>query len=575
MRGPRPARLVAWTVVLLLAVSGCSTVPTSSATVRITQAAVRPSEHVGIEPLPPEKGATPEEIVRGFIEAAASSVPGHPVARQHLAPGPAGSWSDEAGITVISPDYAIVTTDAETVQVTGNLIGTVDSRGVFAVASPGVFTRSFTLKQVDGEWRITDPHDGLVILEPDFERLYDARAAYFLDPTGQRVVPDPRYLISGEAQPTVMVERLLNGPSAGLAAGVRNPLNGVQLRRTVTVSGQTATVDLTGLATDPAPMLSDVCAQLVWSLAQLQIRYVRVLIDGEPVHINRVPLDQTVDDWASFDPEAMPVDAVGHYVNHGSLRTVAKGSAAPGPAGKGSYGLSSAAVWADSRTGALSYLTGVSVAAGHATLFAGPYGGALEASLNGTTLTPPSVAATRAEAWVVRDGTSVVRVPSGGSAQTVTAPTLPGLGRAMALELSPDGVRAAVVVDGPEGPTLYVGTVVRAEDGGVALRDLRQVAPSLSRVVDVAWQNSGQLLVLAGDAGQNRIVPYQVGIDGWGLTSLATSGLPSQPTTIGAAPNRLPLVSAGGTIWQLAGGTWVTLVRGAEPLPGTAPFYPL
>jgi hypothetical protein len=199
----------------------------------------------------------------------------------------------------------------------------------------------------------------------------------------------------------------------------------------------------------------------------------------------------------------------------------------------------------------------------------------LEASLNGTTLTPPSVAATRAEAWVVRDGTSVVRVPSGGSAQTVTAPTLPGLGRAMALELSPDGVRAAVVVDGPEGPTLYVGTVVRAEDGGVALRDLRQVAPSLSRVVDVAWQNSGQLLVLAGDAGQNRIVPYQVGIDGWGLTSLATSGLPSQPTTIGAAPNRLPLVSAGGTIWQLAGGTWVTLVRGAEPLPGTAPFYPL
>ena len=36
-----------------------------------------------------------------------------------------------------------------------------------------------------------------------------------------------------------------------------------------------------------------------------------------------------------------------------------------------------------------------------------------------------------------------------------------------------------------------------------------------------------------------------------------------------------PLVDAGGTIWQLAGGTWVTLVRGREPLPGAAPFYPL
>ena len=35
----------------------------------------RPSESVGIEPLPPEPGATPEEIVRGFIDAAASVRP--------------------------------------------------------------------------------------------------------------------------------------------------------------------------------------------------------------------------------------------------------------------------------------------------------------------------------------------------------------------------------------------------------------------------------------------------------------------------------------------------------------------
>jgi len=569
------AIVVAPVAVLLLALSACSTVPTSSPTVRITQAAVRPSEHIGIEPLPPDRGSTPEEIVRGFLDAAASSVPGHLVARQYLSPAPAGSWSDEAGITVISPDYATVTTDSDTVEVTASLIGTVDTRGVFAVAGPGVFTREFTLKQINGQWRITDPPDGLVILEPDFQRLYDARAAFFLDPTGTRVVPDPRYLITGEAQPTVLVERLLGGPSAGLAGGVRNPLAGVHLRRTVTVNDQSAVVDLTGLATDPAPLLSEVCAQLVWTLAQLRIRTVQVLVDGEPVRVAGVPSDQTVDDWASFDPDAMPVDAVGHYLDRGALRTVTKGEPAPGPAGKGAYGLSGAAVWADARTGALSFLAGVRVSNGRASVLAGPYGGALKPVLSGSTFTTPSVAATRAEAWVVRDGTSVVRVPAAGNPQAVTAPTLPGLGRALDLELSPDGVRAAVVVDGPEGPTLYVGTVVRAEDGEVALRDLRQVAPSLSRVVDVAWRDSGNLLILAGDAGQDRIVPYEVGVDGWDLTSVPTSGLPSQPTSIGAAPTRQPLVSAGGTIWQLAGGTWITLVRGAEPLPGTVPFYPL
>ena len=66
-----------------------------------------------------------------------------------------------------------------------------------------------------------------------------------------------------------------------------------------------------------------------------------------------------------------------------------------------------------------------------------------------------------------------------------------------------------------------------------------------------------------------------MGVDGWGLVQVPTAGLPSQPRTIAAAPTRQPLVDAGGTIWQLAGGTWVTLVRGREPLPGAAPFYPL
>ena len=428
-RGPamsgRPALRLLAVGCLLALLSACSTVPTSSPTVRITQAALRPTEHVGIEPLPPEHGATPEEIVRSFIDAAASSVPGHPVAREHLAAGPAGTWSDEAGITVISPDYAIVTTDAGTVEVTASIIGTVDARGVFSVAGPGTFTRSYTLKQVKGEWRITDPPDGLVILEPDFQRLYDLRAAYFIDPTGQRVVPDPRYLITGEAQPTVLVERLLSGPSAALAGGVRNPLAGVQLRRTVSVSGQTATVDLTGVSTDPAPVLSEISAQLVWTLQQTSISTVLILVDGQPIHIPGVPVEQTVDDWTSFDPDAMPADAVGHYLDHGALRTVTKGAPAPGPAGKGTYALTSAAAAGDVRTGALTYLAGVRILNGQATLLSGKYGGPLAPAVTATTLTAPTVAGTRSEVWVVKDGSTSCACPSAASSRRCRRPRCP------------------------------------------------------------------------------------------------------------------------------------------------------
>jgi hypothetical protein len=563
-----------WTAALtglaaVVLTAACSTVPTSSPTIQITQAASRPTTDVGIEPLPPEDGATSDEVVRGFIDAAASDVRGHPVARQFLTSAAARTWSDEAGITVIT-DVAAVTTDTGAVQVTATLVGTVDPHGIFTVGSQRAYTRSFALQQVKKQWRIIDPPDGLLLLQPDFERLYDQRDAFFLDPTGQRVVPDPRYLITGQAQPNALVQRLLDGPSPALAHGVRNPLQGAELRRSVTVTPRGVTVDLTGIGTPPTPVLSEICAQLVWTLDQLSLRNVEVLLDGQPVDIDGVPSVQSIGDWSSFDPEAVPVGAVGHYLAGGALHRTIDGKPVNGPAGMGQYGLTAAAISADDRTGELSAVAATTGGPAPA-LLVGSYGGDLAQVLNGGTLTAPTVASTRPEFWVVRDGSDVVRVTVGGQPQTVDVPALPGLGRVQALRLSPDGVRAAVVVDG----TLYVGTVVRSDDGGVTLGSLQAIAPLLTLVSDVAWDSSGSLVVLAGDAGQDREVPYEVGVDGWGLESVSTAGLPGQPTELGDAPGRQLLVVAGGTIWQQSGGTWTTLIRGQEPVPGSAPFYPL
>ena len=213
----------------------------------------------------------------------------------------------------------------------------------------------------------------------------------------------------------------------------------------------------------------------------------RVLSDGRPLALPDVPELQSVDDWAGLSPDASPVEAVGHYLDAGALRRATDAQPAPGPAGTGAYGLSSAAVSADERTGALGLTAGVTSAGGTPTLVAGPYGGELVPVLTGGSFTEPTAAGTRSEVWTVRDGTEVVRLPSGGTPQTVSAPTLAGLGRASVLQLSPDGVRAAVVVETPQGGRLLVGTVVRAEDV-VTVRDLRSIAPSLSQVVDVAWR---------------------------------------------------------------------------------------
>ncbi len=562
---------------LLLGATACSIVPTSSPTVQITQAPERPAPDFVSEPLPPARGAAPEDVVRGFIDAAASSVRERPVAKEYLTPEAAGTWSDAGGITIISPGFATVASEAGSVVVTADLVGTVDQRGIFTVAGTEPFSYDFPLAEVDGEWRISDPPEGLVILETDFERLYDPVDAYFLDPTLRQLVPDPRYLIGGEAQPTALVERLVQGPSAALAAGVSNPLAGARLARTVTVDDQVATVDLADLDVDTTTPLRELSAQLVWSLTRLDdltIRSVVITLDGEPLPLDGVPLEQTTDDWTAFDPDATPLETVGHYLDAGVLRTVEDGSPVAGPADGGYSGLSSAAVSADARTGEQTFLAGVRSEAGQSTLLAGPYGGELAPVLTGPTLSAPTVAATRPEVWVVLRGTEIVRVPAGSRPQAVSAPTLAGLGRAQVIELSPDGVRVAVVITDPQGvPRLHVGTVVRNEEGGVAVRDLPQVAPTLSPVVDVAWRSNGELWVLAGDPGEGA--PYSLGVDGWGLAQQNTSGLPDQPTSLGAAPGREPLVVADGRLWQWARGSWVPLVPGREPLVGSAPFYPL
>jgi len=64
-----------------------------------------------------------------------------------------------------------------------------------------------------------------------------------------------------------------------------------------------------------------------------------------------------VDTWGALDPDAAPVDAVGHFLLDGALWTATDApSPAPGPAGEGVYGLSSAAVATDPSTGELTQI---------------------------------------------------------------------------------------------------------------------------------------------------------------------------------------------------------------------------
>ncbi|MDQ3735571.1 MAG: LpqB family beta-propeller domain-containing protein [Actinomycetota bacterium] len=577
-RSPRRLTATVGLSVLAVLVCSCATVPGESAAVVITQVNDDLDQPVGVEPLSPEPGASPEEIVRGFIQSTASTAQGRPVSREYLIAERAQSWDDTAGITVIEPEFSAVTMGPETtVRVTGQRVGTVDRSGIF---SPSIeeFTIDLPVVLEGDEWRIAEPTAGIVITRIDFARAYEQRNIYFLDPTSRFVVPDPRFFVrGGRAQSTQLVERLLAGPNLALAPAVNNQLGDVALASNVLVTNRRARVELTQVGERDDQRLEGMSAQLAFTLlGQLSIQSLEITVDGALLQLPNVGSVQELSDWLSFDPHAVAgsITGVGHYIDGGAVRTV-DGNAIAGAAGEGVYGLTNAAVSIDDSTGGLLSLAGLAVTGQSSTLFVGPYEGDLTQVLSEARLTPPSWSGVADEVWTVRNGSDVVRIPTGGQPQVVPAPELAGTGAVRAFELSPGGSRAALIIETEAGPALFIAGIVRTTDS-VTLTTHRPIAPNLTNVEDVSWTSAESLIVLAADARGEQVVPYTIGVDGWGVTALTTDGLPSEPDSVAAAPNRAPLVSAAGTVWQFVSGAdiWAVLTPGQAPLTGTAPFYP-
>src|SRR5690606_24839410 len=82
------------------------------------------------------------------------------------------------------------------------------------------------MSKVDGEWRIDELPDGVVIDKPAFAKFYRRYVLYFVDPTGNALVPDPRWIASPKDQLTQRLLTLLGeGPQPAIAPVVLNELD--------------------------------------------------------------------------------------------------------------------------------------------------------------------------------------------------------------------------------------------------------------------------------------------------------------------------------------------------------------
>ncbi len=566
----RRAAMAAAVAVLTLALSGCVGIPADSDPIPVTVVEEESLADAGIEieALAPRAGQQPDEVVRGFLAASASNIRSRPVARQYLTPQAAQTWADEARVTVIERNApAVPNPEGTEVTLTGRIIGRVDENGVYTAADEQL-RLVLSVVRINEQWRIDNPPPGVILRIEDFRRAYVQYNLYFLDPTGTKVVPDPRFFLSGSvARANSLVEELLDGPSLFLFPAVTTEFGPDVALRSNVQEVRDIEVSLIGLGERSPASLQGLSAQLIWTLKQLSIAQLTLRSDGQLLTVPGVGGVQGVDDWQSYDPDFVPANAVGHYLSEGAVWT-AEGQRIPGPAGEGAYALAAAGASAEQTR-----LAGVSNSAAGSTLLIGDYGGVLAPALTGQSFTSPAWAEPTQEVWTVRDGSEVVRVPAGAQPQVVTTSDLGDRGPIRALKLSRDGTRAAVVVGRAGAAGLYVARVART-GSTVQLSGFRPLAAGLRDVVDVAWATSTQLLFLASDPADDRSKPWLVSVDDAVLAAPRSDNLPDATTGIAAAPGRPALASAAGTMYRLDGTTWITLVPGQPFFLGTAPFYP-
>ncbi|WGD38038.1 LpqB family beta-propeller domain-containing protein [Lysinibacter sp. HNR] len=240
-------RIVLLLMAMAITVTGCqSGIPRSGAVYVGERENITAEQPVIFNPDGPAQGASPEEIVRGFVRAATSSTGDYAVAREFLTTSFSPQWNPYAGVIIDSGERGW---RGENNQITMMLtpVSTVNSHGTMRFSpSEQTVEQVFTLLREAGEWRVSSAPEGIVLDERTFSEVFNEHSLYFIDPLTEVLVPDQRWFLRGATIATRIVTELLSGPSDLLANNVTTTAfpSGTVLTSSVPISGNNARVDL-------------------------------------------------------------------------------------------------------------------------------------------------------------------------------------------------------------------------------------------------------------------------------------------------------------------------------------------
>ncbi|MFF1878039.1 GerMN domain-containing protein [Leifsonia sp. NPDC058230] len=238
---------------LLTTLAACASIP-ESGPVRQGAPIAQVTDPLDLDfnPSPPEKGASPQRIVQGFIDAASSPKNGFEIAREYLTASMSASWNPDESVTVDDGRSRTLENDGNQWTLDVIPVANVDSGGAYhPVATKAPVTLGYQLRKEAGEWRIAAAPNGVVIDDPTFRAVYSQQTIYFFSPDFHYMVPDARWFPARVASAaTRATKAVLTGPSKWLAGAVSSAFpQGTELSvPAVTTEGGEARVDLSSEA---------------------------------------------------------------------------------------------------------------------------------------------------------------------------------------------------------------------------------------------------------------------------------------------------------------------------------------
>jgi len=174
MRSPIRAIAVAIATASALLLSACAGLPTSGPVNPglPLDDDTRPPD-ISFVADPPQPGATPQEIVAGFIRAGSGTRGEWATAREYLTAEAREVWDPSANVTI--DDFSqreYVEVGEDTIVLNATAQATVDEVGAYDDLGGDALELRFRLAQEDGQWRISEAPNGIVLDDARFDVVF-------------------------------------------------------------------------------------------------------------------------------------------------------------------------------------------------------------------------------------------------------------------------------------------------------------------------------------------------------------------------------------------------------------------